>query len=257
MKKIRMTNIVFVVGLVLFVSGVGFAEETNKFDIEVTFDYVTQYVFRGQQLNPDPSFQPGANLGFGNFTAMFWAGSLKLTGPYGNEYEFAKVDLGLDYSEQFPGCESISYSVGFLYYDYPSSPVPDTVEIYGGLNFDAPLNPGFMVYLDVDEVKGPYIRFSLDHSFGEILQICNIPIGMEIGVGLGWGSDSYNEYYWGVPQNSLSDLSLSASFPFEVCGWTIRPGVNFSTVVGKGLRDSNTYGDNDNFWEIISISKKF
>jgi len=257
MEKMRMTSIVFVIGLVLFVSGIGFAEETNKVDVEVTLDYVTQYIWRGQQLNPDPSFQPGVNLGFGNFTAMFWAGSLRLTGSDGEEYGFVEVDLGLDYSDKFPDCKKISYSVGFFHYDFPNSPVPDTVEIYGGLSFDAPLNPSLICYLDVDEADGLYLQFSLNHGFGEILRICNTPIGMEIGAGLGWGSDSYNKYYWGVSQSSLSDFSLSASFPFEICDWTISPGVNFSTVVGEGLRDSNAYGDNDNLFGIISISKKF
>lgn len=257
MKKMKMTSIVFVIGLVLFVSVIGFAEETNKVDVEVTLDLVTEYIWRGQQLNPDPSFQPGVNLGFGNFTAMFWAGRLKLTGPDGGEDEFAEVDLGLDYTNQFPDCKKVSYSVGFFHYDFPKSPVPDTVEIYGGLSFDVPLNPSLMVYLDVDEAEGSYLQFSLSQSFGEILQICDIPIGMEIGAGLGWGSDSYNKYYWGVSQNSLNDLSLSASFPFEICDWTISPGVNYSTVVGEGLRDSNAYGDNDNLFGIISISKKF
>jgi hypothetical protein len=37
-------------------------------------------------------------------------------------------------------------------------------------------------------------------------------------VSLGWGSSSYNRFYWGLNSSKLNDLLLSASFPVEMGG---------------------------------------
>ncbi len=51
----------------------------------------------------------------------------------------------------------------------------------------------------------------------------DMPIAMDIGASLGWGSGSYNKSYWsggsGVTSSKLNDLVLSVAFPVEIAGF--------------------------------------
>ena len=172
---------------------------------------------------------------------------------------FSEMDYSLDYSSTFPGIEGVGYSVGFIYYDFPGTVTKDTTEVYWGLNFDLPLSPSITVYHDVDEAEGSYVSLAFGHSIEKIAELGpDIPVGMEIGASLGWGSGSYNKYYWGTEQSKLQDLTVSVSFPMEVAGWTLSPSLNYITLVSDDIRDTDVYGtDSDFFFAGISLSKSF
>lgn len=242
---------------VLFVGGNVFAEEENKINLDITADFLSKYIWRGQVPNEDPVFQPGLNISLGNLTAIVWGSNLKLTDYNGNSRDFIEVDLGLDYSDEIPGCESVGYSVGFVHYDFPHTPIPDTTEIYAGLNFDLPLNPSIMAYFDVDEADGTYLAFSVGHGVEKVAEILGIPVGLETSASLGWGDDSYNAYYWGVNGSNLNDLTLSLAFPMELPGgWTVVPSLNYATIVDSDVRSTGAY-DNHNFFWGIGFVKRF
>ena len=81
---------------------------------------------------------------------------------------------------------------------------------------------------------------------------------MDIGATLGWGSASYDKYYWGTEQSKINDLVLSVSFPFEIEGLTITPSLNYVTLLSDDLRDTDAYGtDSDFFFVGISLIEKF
>jgi hypothetical protein len=155
--------------------------------------------------------------------------------------------------------EGIGYSVGVIYYDFPGTTVKDTTEIYWGLNFDLPLSPSVTVYHDVDEAEGSYISLAFGHSLEKVAKLGpDLPVGMEIGASLGWGSSSYNKYYWGTDQSKLNDLVFSVSFPIEIAGWTVAPSLNYITLLSDDIRDTDVYGtDSDFFFAGISLSKSF
>ncbi len=242
---------------VLFLgNSVVFAE--NEIGFELTSDYFGKYIWRGQNLSDDPVFQPGLSIGYGNLTAGIW-GNMDLRNINGNSGDFSEIDYSLDYSSTFPGIEGMGYSVGVIYYDFPGTKIKDTTEVYWGLNFDLPLSPSITVYHDVDEAEGTYVSLALGHSIEKVTELGpDIPVGMEIGASLGWGSGSYNKYYWGTEQSKLQDLTFSVSFPMEIAGWTLSPSLNYITLVSDDIRDTDVYGtSSDFFFAGISLSKSF
>lgn len=246
--------ILIMVGLIVLCSGNVLADD--KIGIEVTSDFLSEYVWRGQVVNKEPVWQSSYNFSYEKFTASIW-GSMDLTNIHGNDSFLSEVDYSLDYSDE-TGIEGIGYSVGVIYYDFPNTNFKDTTEIYWGLNFASFLNPTVTVYHDVDEAKGSYVSFGLSHSIDKIAEITpELPIGLEIGANLGWGSSSYNKYYWGASQDALNDLTLSVSFPMEIGGWIVAPSLNYMTLVDGDIRLTDAYYADDAFYTGISISKKF
>jgi hypothetical protein len=229
----------------------------NRLGVGITSDFYGKYIWRGQNLSDDPVFQPGLSLTWGKFTAGFW-GNMDLTNINGSSGDFSELDYSLDFSDEFPGIERLSYSVGVIYYDFPGTTVPDTTEVYWGLGLDLPLSPSIVVYHDVDEAEGTYVNLGFSHSFDEIAKIGDTPVGMEVGAGLGWGSGSYNKYYWGTDQSKLQDLAFSVSFPVEIVGWTVSPSLNYVTLVSDDIRSTDAYRtESDYFFAGVSMSKGF
>ncbi|MBW7991839.1 MAG: hypothetical protein FVQ84_17725 [Planctomycetes bacterium] len=259
MKKAKWLVIALVV--LTFSAGPAFAEDEIGF--ELSTDYSGKYIWRGQNLSDDPVFQPGISATYGNFTAGIW-GNLDLTNINDRNGNFLEMDYYLDWSDDLPDIEGVSYSAGLIYYDFPGSyangtRLPDTLEAYLGLNFDLPASPSITGYHDLDEAEGTYISLGIGHSVEEILELSpGVPVAMDIGATLGWGSGSYDKYYWGTDQSKINDLILSVSFPFEIEGLTITPSLNYVTLLSDDIRDTDTYGtDSDFFFVGIGLTKKF
>ena len=233
-----------------------FAEE--KLEFEFTNDFNGKYIWRGQNLDDDPVFQPGLSASYKGLTAAIW-GNLELTNINGNSGDFSEVDYSIDYSGAVPGSDGLGFSIGAIYYDFPGTTVPGTTELYWGFSLDAPSSPSVTFYHDIDEADGLYISLAVGHSVEKIAELGpDIPVGMEIGASLGWGDSSYNKYYWGLSDSKANDLVLSASFPFEIGGWTVNPSFNYVTLVSDSIGDTNAYGtDDDFFFGGIGLSKGF
>ncbi len=259
MKKAKWLLIV----LSLLTIGTAGAYAEDEIDFEISTDYSGKYIWRGQNLNDDPVFQPGISATYGNFTAGIW-GNLDLTNINDRKGDFLEMDYYLDWSDDLPEFEGVSYSVGLIYYDFPGSYVdgsrlPDTLEAYLGFSFDLPASPSITAYHDLDEAEGTYLSLGIGHSVEQVLELSpEVPVAMDIGATLGWGSGSYNKYYWGTDQSKINDLVLSVSFPFEIEGLTITPSVNYVTLLSDDIRDTDVYGtDSDFFFFGIGVTKKF
>lgn len=226
----------------------------DQVSVGASADVMSKYVWRGQDLVDDWVLQPGAYVNSNGFTASFW-GNLDMTDENGNSGQFSEIDLTLDYTSQVPGIDILSYSLGFINYDFPvNGGADDTWEIYWGFGLDVPASPSVTVYHDVDEVEGTYVSFGIGHS---IENITDFGLGVDLGASIGWGSSSYNRTYWGPDKSELNDLVLSATFPFEVAGFAITPSVNYITIVGNDIRAPNTYGQNDMWVVGVGFSKEF
>ncbi len=247
-----------IIGLSMLACGAGEAFGESGVDFEITADFFSKYIWRGQNIADDPVFQPGISASYKGLTAAIW-GSLETTIINGNSGDFSELDYYLDYSGKVPGIKGVGYSIGAGYYSFPGTAIKDTTEIYWGLNFDLPLSPSVMFYHDVDEADGTYVLFALGHSIEKIAELGpDMPVGVEIGGSLGWGSSSYNRYYWRTGQSTLNDLAFSVSFPFEFAGWTLAPNLNYVTLVSDDIRASDAYGtDSDFFFAGVSLSKRF
>ena len=240
------------------------ADDGLTFD--VTADYYGKYIWRGQNLSDDPVFQSGVSTTIGGLTLGWWANT-DTTKINNNSGEFTEHDWYVDYSGNLPGVEGVGYSVGAIYYYFPSldNGAEDTTEIYGGLGFDLLLSPSVTVYHDIEEVDGTYVSFALSHSIDRIASLGpETPIAMEMGASLGWGSKSYNQGYWGdtCKSSKLNDLALSVSFPIEICGWTVAPSLNYVTLMNSKIRKTDAFASGGNkasdyFFAGISISRSF
>jgi hypothetical protein len=226
--------------------------------VGTSVDFLSKYVWRGQNVVDDWVMQPGANVSYKGVTASFW-GNLDLTDENEHQGQFSEIDLTLDYSDKVPGFDLVNYSLGVINYDFPvSGGANNTWEIYGGLGLDIPANPSVKVYHDVDEVDGTYVSFGIGHSFENLIELDpGVGVGLDLSASIGWGSASYNKFYWGPDKSELNDLILSAAFPFEVAGFTVTPRVNYITLMGDDIREPNTYGQNDIWVAGVGLSKEF
>lgn len=257
----RMITLIFAAfGLSTLVSCASLAASTRKpIDYEFSADFVSKYIWRGQNYNDDPVLQPSLSVSYKNLTATVW-GSFDLTNYTGNSNDFYELDYSLEYSSAMPGVEGLDYAIGIVYYTYPSSTIKDTTEIYAGLGFDLPLNPWLTFYNDVDEAEGgSYISLELGRSIENIGTLCaGVPVGMDIGASLGWASGSYNRYYWGTDQSKMQDLTLSVSFPMEIAGWTVTPSLNYVTLLSDDIRATDiNRTESDYFYVGVGFIKRF
>jgi hypothetical protein len=255
MRKIKLTLAAFCLATVM--SSVTLKAE-DEITAGVSADVMSKYVWRGQDLVDDWVLQPGAYVGYKGLTASFW-GNLDMTDENGYKGEFSEIDLTLDYSGTVPGVDILSYSVGFINYDFPiNGGVDDTWEIYWGLGLDVPASPSVTVYHDVDEAQGTYISFGIGHSFENIIELSEgSGVGLDLGASLGWGSNGYNKTYWGVDDSALNDLVLSAALPFEVAGVAVTPSFNYITLMSDDVRSPNAYGQNDMWVAGVGFSIDF
>ena len=246
-----------IVGLSMLLFGTVAAFGESELDFELTVDYVSKYIWRGQNISDDPVFQPGLGASYKGLTAAIW-GNLETTSINNNSGEFTEWDYSLDYSGDFPGLKGVGYSVGLINYHFPSV-VGDTTEFYWGLNFDLPLSPSITVYHDIDQVKGTYASLGLSHSIDKVAELApDMPVGMEISASLGFGGSSYNESYWGAKKDKLNDLAISVSLPTEIAGWTVAPSLNYVTLVSDSIRASDSFrSESDYFFVGVSLSKSF
>jgi hypothetical protein len=243
------------VSLVIIMSILSVTQASEELSFDVSADYSGKYIWRGQNITDEEVFQPSINAVYGGLTAGIW-GNLETTGVNDESGEFTEWDFYFDYTGQITDFEGISYSVGTIYYHFPST-VGDTTEIYGGLGFDLPLNPAITVYYDVDEVDGFYAAASAGYSKDRIAELSpETPIGMDISFNIGWGDEDYTSAYWSVGDSEFQDLTIQIAFPMELQGWTVSPGLNYISVMGEDLREADGQSS-DYFFAGINVAKSF
>ena len=253
MKKSAMSVLTVLIAT-LSLGGLAAAEGVG---VDVSIDYFSKYVWRGQLINDDGAIQPGIELSFDKLTLGIW-GNVDITDYSDNEWEFTEYDYYADYTTTIT--DGIDLSLGVINYYFPS--IDQTTELYAGVTFtEVPLSPSITWYNDVDSVEGSYISFGVGHTVDEIASLDeSTPIAMEIGASLGWGSKSYNKYYWGGPadSSSLNDLTLSVAFPFSLGSWTVTPSANYVTLVDSDVKDSDAFDTaSDYFFTGIGLSTSF
>ncbi len=235
-----------------------FEDFVNALTFDITLDYYTHYVWRGQELN-ESSFQPGAAIAFKNFTAGFW-GNIAWTDAENALWQFTEVDWSLDYTDKVPGMDGVNWSVGAIYYNFATTKAADTTELYWGFSFDVPLSPYVMVYHDLDQADGMYINTGISYAWEDALELIpDSPMDLELSASFGWGDGGYNNYYWGVDDDGLNDFNLSLAMPMEIAGgWTMTPSLNWTAIVDNTLRDTDTYDNDDNhFYVGVGLAKSF
>jgi hypothetical protein len=251
----------WVCGLVLiaFVAGTAAAEEqVVKFGLSA--DYFSKYIWRGQNVDNSGVLQPTISASAYGFTGSIW-GNIDLTNKSktapDNAWEFSEFDYTLGYTAVIPGIDWLTGSVGTIYYRFPNTAFDPTTEIYGGFSLTTvPLTPSFKWYRDVDEIKGSYFQFGIGHTLEKIYVVNEkCYCGLQLGASYGWGNAAYNNGYFGVNGGQSNDLTLTAGLPFCVDTWTIKPSINYSTMLSDAIREATE--KSDNLWAGVGISTSF
>jgi hypothetical protein len=244
----------------------------GDFAFNLTSDFYSKYVWRGQLLNDDPVFQPGLGVTYKGFTFSVW-GNADLTDYTGNPGEFTEWDYTLSYSGKFNPDGKLGYTAGFIKYQFPSSSL-DTSEFYWGLTYDTFLSPSITLYHDIDAAPGAiYASFGISHTVENVIKVSETTsANLVLGATLGWGNSDYNKWYWAnaddssksVTKSSFQDLVLKASLPFALAnGWSVTPSISYIILVDGRIRDADSYAksgktDGSNYFVAgVSIGKSF
>jgi hypothetical protein len=259
MKPLRRNSVVLGLALITFVAGTAAAED-KVVTFGVSADYFSKYIWRGQNINDESVLQPTISASAYGFTGSIW-GNMDLTNKSqtapDNAWEFSEFDYTLDYTSAIPGIDWLSGSVGVIYYRFPNTVFDPTTEIYGGLSLPKiPLTPSFKWYRDVDEIKGSYFQFGIGHTLEKIYVVNEkCYCSLQLGASYGWGNAAYDKGYFGVNSGQSNDLTLTAGLPFCVDTWTIKPSINYSTMLSDSIREATD--KSDNLWAGVGISTSF
>lgn len=235
----------------------GAAESAGVFDdVSITLNTAVQskYVWRGMEIVDEPVFQPCLTVGHGGLSASVW-GNMDLTDTNGEQGHFTEIDLSLAYGWEW---KRFNFTAGVINYQFPNPVAATTTELFGSVGLDVLLSPTLAVYNDVDETGGGvYSTLGIGHVFENVL-----PLGDKAGVSLdasacvGWGSSEYNDFYFGVGRSAFTDALFSIGAPVAIGDHlTIRPSVNYSTLLDGRIRGSTD--NDDNFWAGISAVYEF
>ena len=237
------------------ISGVPVAMADDDVTASVGADLFSKYIWRGQNVVDDWVLQPSASVGYKGLTGSIW-GNVDLTGDLIDDWEVSEVDYAVDYSDKFLGQETVGYSVGLIYYDFPNTRWEATSEVYGGLTTAWLLSPAVKWFYDCDEAEGSYIQFSVGHTIEKIVSwtddnYCDVAVGASVG----YGTDNYNDFYFGVDDGAINDVTLTAGVPFCFGSLVIKPSIGYSVMIDDDIRAAT--GKSDSLWGGVGAAYRF
>jgi len=264
MKMKRMGRLCFGIMMLIFVMGTAaMAQDEPVFSADISVDYATRYVWRGQQLTDGSVLQPGVAGSAYGFTGSIWANIDMVNVNYDDESglggsgEFSEIDYALDYSGSI-GDSPIGYSVGVIHYLFPQPALPSTTEIYFGASVDTLLSPFITYYRDVNNADAGYLQFGVGQSF-EAEMAPDYSVGLDLSASFGFGDSAYNNYYFGVNGSKWNDLSVGIGVPFNLKHVSLTPSLNISTLLSDAIGEAGEsgYGRRTNVWFALSLGKSF
>ena len=196
------------------------AQEERPWSLSFDSTFVNKYIWRGQNLNNNASFQPGLSFSYKNLTISSWSqfshtgfGDSGVAGNHWTEHDLT-VDYGFAFSEK------ISLNVGWINYAFPNVTEDRyTNEFYGGISADTILQPSFSIYVDPHLGDGVYYNLGIGH-------------GLDLGNGFGLSlsaSAGLNQSQW-IDITTVSDVVLGVSLDVPVSdNVTLSPFWNYIT----------------------------
>jgi hypothetical protein len=215
----------------------------------------SSYVWRGLHLSSKPVIQPDAYLtvplGKASLTAGGW-GNVELgkydppaIGEGGGAASFDLTEFDWWGEIGIPvGIATITGgATGYIYpNDFGLTKANNTVEVYGKVALDVPLNPKLSVYYDVDKIKGAYIEGSISH--GVPLGAATLTVGALAGFSAGQEvNTSKPSELANFSESGHTHLDLSAAVGFSAGPLSITPSLHLVHA-------------NDEFTKFTSINKK-
>ncbi len=246
-------TLLFAMGITMG-TGAAFAVETSG---SASADFMSQYVWRGQQLSDEMVIQPSVGISYGGFGANLWANYDTDT----NEHN--ETDLTLSWSNSV---DKFSYEAGYIFYALDGDgdgAGNDTQEFYLSMGYDVLLSPSATFYYDFDEGEGGYLVLAIGHSF-ELPHKLSLDLGASAAVnfdnavmGLDKDGDEFTDFY---------DGNISAALTVPVTeNISIAPMIAYSFPLSNDAEDNleaiamAVTGDDDAdvFYGGVNISLSF
>jgi hypothetical protein len=172
-------------------------------------DWFSSYVSRGQVNSDKPVIQPQVEIMKYGVYVNAW-GNLDLSDQVSGGRDFSEVDLTLGYKLPL---ETVEIRLGVIDYVFPNVGAPETRELFATVEYpNEIITPCLEAYYDFDEAGGCYFFLTLEHEFAfldEKLRL--IP-----GVSSGWGSCTYNNYFFETAEGALNDGNVYAELEYDV-----------------------------------------
>ena len=196
----------------------------------------SSYVWRGVTYTNKPVLQPDLYvtipLGGASFTAGGWAnidiakydGSTDLSESGGaSAFNVAEFDWWGEFGIPVGKAQLTLGGTGYIFpNDAGFTSDANTIEIYGKVALDVPLNPKVSAYYDVDLIKGLYVEGGVSHGF---------PIGpkeLTLGALAGWtgGQEVDSDKSANFFEKGITHIDLSASMGFSAGSLSITPSIH-------------------------------
>ena len=167
------------------------------------------YVSRGQVNNDRPVVQPQIEITKYGVYFNVW-GNLDVTDQVTGRRDFEEVDLTAGYKLPLKNVEA---RLGVIDYLYPNWSSPETREVFGIFEYpNLILTPRVECYYDFVQARGIYILAALEHEFSFFSE----KLRLTPGVSSGWGSCTYNDYFFHASKGALNDGNIYAELEYDL-----------------------------------------
>jgi hypothetical protein len=244
-------------------------EEVDTVQVTAEVALMSAYVWRGQVLNSDFVAQPQITIVKGDFSFNVWGNYDLVENVNGNENEFSELDVTLAYSLPVD-LNQMAFDVGLIGYTFENNaPGADdtTWELFGSatvLSWDW-IIPSLTVFTDIDNGDGVYALFDVVFPY-EVSEYLTI----EGGVSMGYGSTSYNDYYWDnsfvdgngrkTKDAGINDYNIYFNASYEIAeNLTASLNVTYTTLEGGEIKDAgdDLYEDDDQLFGGVNVAYDF
>jgi hypothetical protein len=232
------------------------------------------YVWRGLSLTNKPVAQPDLYLtipaGNASVTLGGWANiDLAKYDDLNNDISESGGTSSFNFAEFDPWAEvsvpagKATLTGGVTAYIYPNdvglTSDFNTVEVYGKVAFDVPLNPKISVWYDVDKIDGAYIEGSVSHSV-PLSEKVSLNLGALTAFSAGQGS---NPDANGVPQaeffnfvdDGFAHADFSVGLPLTAGVFSITPVLHLHLCSDENTKITSPTNTSDaKLWGGVTIS---
>ncbi len=274
----NMNNTLIRIGAAAFAAAAAaglLAAETNELEssenklpvsAEVSVDFMSCYMWRGQICADAPVWQPSATLGldlgdFGSLSANVWS-SFKLTSRRDGSPVRGMGNQEIDYTVSYAkSLGDFDLEIGHIWYSFPIvDGGTDNEEVYLSVAYNNDIvTPFAAVYWDYrapDDDGLFYGNAGLSHEF----ELCE-GLTLTPSVTLGLGTDAYlRSYLDDVNKTAFLDQTSGVALAYALTDWlSVGAQVNYTWIVDRDARMSNYMGQNRNqrVWGGINVTASF
>lgn len=229
---------------------------------DATLDLYSAYVWRGEVINDEPVWQPGATVSYsmgeyGTLSGNVWA-NFNATGNLDHDH-FCGMDE-LDYTASYAvDVGPVSLSAGHIWYTFPS--ISDTTyahstrEVFATAAYNNDIVTPF--------VKGYYdYESDIEGFYGNVGLTKSVDITDQFSVGgetsLGMADDNYMDFAFGSNDSGFVDFNAALFCSYAITdNLSIGARIAWMSLLDSDARDAQTYSDNDMVWGGINLAASF